>query len=107
MPVRTFLPMAAVALALGAGSGCTSSTPTATTAQDTGSTQVRPAQMGAMDECDQLAQRVENRMPTAKAYRVPFAQKDLQEARELCRSGQPEEGTAMLRDVLGYMDQEN
>jgi hypothetical protein len=105
MPVRTFLPMAAVALALGAGAGCTSSTP-AEIADDAGSTQVRPAQM-ASSECDELAQRVEGRMPTAKGYRVPFAQADLQEAQELCRSGQPEEGMAMLRDILGYMDQEN
>jgi hypothetical protein len=97
--------MAAVALALGAGAGCTSNSP-AEIADDAGSTQVRPAQM-ATSECDELAQRVEGRMPTAKGYRVTYAQKDLQEARDLCHSGQTEEGKAILHGILGYMDQEN
>jgi hypothetical protein len=107
MPVRLVLPMAAVALALGALGGCASSTPAEIAAQDATSAQVRPAQMGALSQCDLLVQRVETRMPTAKAYRVPFAQKDLVEAQELCNSGLTEEGTAKLRDILGYMDQEN
>ena len=39
-------------------------------------------------------------MPSAVGLRVPNAQKDIAEARELCNSGQPAEGEAMLRGVL-------
>ena len=39
-------------------------------------------------------------MPSAVGLRVANAEKNVQEARELCNSGQANEGRAMLRGVL-------
>ena len=39
-------------------------------------------------------------MPGAVGLRVADARKDIQEAQELCNSGHPEEGIALLRGVL-------
>jgi hypothetical protein len=89
MSLRIVLPIAA--LTLGMVAAC---------AQDPSPTQMRLAQMPAEDECDQLLRQVEIEMPSAVGLRVAGAQSDIQEARELCNSGQPEEGAAMLRGVL-------
>jgi hypothetical protein len=100
MSVRSILPVAAIALAVGAVGGCST--------QESSSTQVRPAQMGQLSECDVLARQVEQRMPTAMATRVgglSHAEDDLREAQNLCRSGQPEEGATMLRGILDYMNE--
>ena len=97
MSVRSVLPAAAIALAVGTLSGCST--------QESSSAQVRPAQMSQLSECDQLARQVEAQMPTAVGYRVPAAQADLQEARELCNSGQSEEGVAILRGTLLDMNE--
>jgi hypothetical protein len=61
--------------------------------------------MSQLSECDLLARQVEAQMPTAVGYRVPAAQADLQEARELCSSGQSEEGVAILRGTLLDMNE--
>jgi hypothetical protein len=92
MPARFFLPAVTAALALAAVSGCSS--------QPSSTAQVRPAQMSARSDCDQLLSQVEIEMPSAVGLRVAAARSDIQEARELCNSGQPEEGAAMLRGVL-------
>jgi hypothetical protein len=97
MSVRSVLPAAAIALVVGTLSGCST--------QESSSAEVRPAQMSQLSECDQLARQVENQMPTAVGYRVPAAQADLREARELCNSGQSEEGVAILRGVLIDMNE--
>jgi hypothetical protein len=92
MSVRFVLPVAALALTLGmAGESY---------AQGSSSTQVRPAQMPQASECDELMQQVEIEMPSAVGLRVAAAQSDIEEARELCNSGQPREGAAILRGVL-------
>jgi hypothetical protein len=71
-------------------------------AQGSSSSQIRPAQV-AEGPCDDLIQQVEDGMPTAVHIRIPDAQSDLREARELCNSGQSQEGRAILRQILGYM----
>jgi hypothetical protein len=43
-------------------------------------------------------------MSTALAVNVPSARDDLQEARELCNGGEPEEGVTILRNVLSNMN---
>jgi hypothetical protein len=92
MTVRFLLPMAAVALTLGmVGDGYAQSSPP---------TQVRPAQMPAPSGCDELMQAVEIEMPSAVGLRVHEARRDVQDAQELCNSGQEEEGMAILRGVL-------
>jgi hypothetical protein len=101
MAMRLVLPVAAAALALAAVSGCSSDR----AAQSSSATQVRPAQ-AASGQCDDLVRQVESRMPTAAVYRVPGARANLEEARQLCNSGQPQEGEAMLRQILGVMNQE-
>ncbi len=103
MRLRNGLPMVGAALAFAIASGCSSNAPDRVAAP----TEIRPAQMARLSECEELARRVEHRMPTAKAYRVPGAQNDLAEAQELCRSGQTEEGIGMLHGVLRSMDLEN
>jgi hypothetical protein len=95
MLVRLVLPMVAVGLAVIA--------PGQVAAQSAPSTQIRPAQRVEPSPCDDLVRRVEINMPTAAALRVSDAQEDLREARELCNSGQSEQGTALLRDILGYI----
>lgn len=97
MLMRSILPVAAIALAAGALSGCST--------EGSSSAQVRPAQMSQASECDLLARQVEQRMPTAVGYRLPAAQADLREARELCNSGQSEEGVAILRGTLTDMNE--
>jgi hypothetical protein len=92
MFVRFVLPMAAVALTLGIVG--------ASHAQDPSSVQVRPAQAPQPSRCEELMQAVEIEMPSAVGLRVAAAQADLQEARELCNSGQEAEGIGILRGVL-------
>jgi hypothetical protein len=92
MSMRLVLPVAALALTLGmAGESY---------AQGSSPTQVRPAQMPQSSECADLLRQVEIEMPSAVGLRVAAAESDIQEARELCNSGQPAEGAAMLRGVL-------
>jgi hypothetical protein len=112
MPLRSVLPVAAVALAIGTISGCSSFGPAELAAQNSSSpssssSQVRPAQAAAMSECDSLMQQVEDGFPTAKAYRIPYMQEDYRQAQELCNSGQPERGIPILRKILGYMNEES
>jgi hypothetical protein len=111
MPLRYVLPVAAVALAIGAVSGCSSFAPAQLAAQgspspSSSSTEVRPAQATPMSQCDALLQQVEDGFPTAKAYRIPHMQEDYRQAQELCSSSQPERGIPILREILGYMNQE-
>ena len=106
MPVRFVLPVAAVALAIGAVSGCSSFAPAQLGAQGSSSAQARPAQATQMSGCDALMRRVEIGMPTAFGLRVHDARKDLREAQELCSSGQPEQGNRILRRILQYMHEE-
>jgi hypothetical protein len=105
MSVRFALPVIAVALTFGAVGGCSSNDRDHMAAQDS-STQVRPAQMTEMNQCDQLAREVAARLPTAKADKMPSAEADLHTAQGLCDSGKSEQGMAMLNNVLGYMDHE-
>jgi hypothetical protein len=91
MYLRLLLPVAAVALAVGAVSDGH--------AQSSSSTQVRPAQM-PRGACDELLRAVEIEMPSA-VLGVQNAQRDISEARELCNSGQEQEGMSLLRGVLG------
>ncbi len=106
MSVRFALPVIAVALAFGAVGGCSSNGQDRMAAQEPSSTQVRPAQMTEMNQCDQLARDVAARIPTARADKAPSAQADLRKAQGLCDSGQSEEGISMLNNILGYMDHE-
>ena len=92
MTVRFPLPATAVALTLAmAAGGC---------AQSPSSTEVRPAQMPSGGPCDDLLREVEAEMPSAVGLRVHDARSDIREARELCNSGQEEEGREILRGVL-------
>jgi hypothetical protein len=97
MPVRFVLPAAAIGLALIA-SGCQS------VPHGSSSTQIRPAQVNETSQCDDLLQQVEARMSTALAFRVRSAAAGLQQAQELCNSGQPEQGMAILHRVRSYMN---
>jgi hypothetical protein len=106
MPVQSVLPLAAVALAIGAVSGCSSFAPAQLGAQGSSSAQVSAAQGTEMSECDALIRRVEIGMPTALGFRLQDAQEDLREARELCSSGKPEEGSRLLRQILDDMHEE-
>jgi hypothetical protein len=90
MSLRIVLPIAALTLGM-VGGGC---------AQDPASTEVRPAQMPAESRCDELLREAEIEMPSAVGLRVAAAQSDISEARELCNSGQEEEGISILRGVL-------
>jgi hypothetical protein len=92
MSVRSVLPAAGVALALAAGSGCST--------QSSSPAQVRPAQMPQETRCDELLRAVEIEMPSAVGLRVAGARDDIREARELCNSGQEQEGAAILEGVL-------
>jgi hypothetical protein len=95
MSARFVLPMVAVGLAvIGPGQ---------LAAQSSSSPQIRPAQGIDRTQCDDLVRRVEINMPTAAALRVSAAQEDLRQAQELCNSGQTQEGTAILREILGYI----
>jgi hypothetical protein len=94
MSLRFVLPAAAVALTLGMGSEIY--------AQDSSSSQVRPAQMPS-SRCDELLREVQIELPNAVGLRVADAQSDIREAQELCNSGNPEEGISILRGVLSYV----
>jgi hypothetical protein len=91
MSMRGLFSGLAVALALGTAS--------VSHAQDS-STEMRPAQMPRPGPCDDLLRQVEVEMPSALGLRLASAQRDVAEARELCSSGQPREGEALLRGVL-------
>jgi hypothetical protein len=95
MALRFALPVAAVALTLGMAGEIY--------AQSSSSTQMRPAQAPAPTRCDELLQQVEIEMPSTLGLRVAAAQSDIQEARELCSSGQEDEGAAILQGVLNDM----
>jgi hypothetical protein len=96
MPMRSVLPVAAVGLAVIASGQLA--------AQGSAPTQIRPAQVREAGPCDALMQQVQGRMSTALAVNVAAAQEDLRQAQELCNSDQPEQGMAMLRQVLSYMN---
>jgi hypothetical protein len=83
MIVRILLPVAAAALLLVAGGDGYAQSPSPT--------QVRPAQM-PRGACDELLRAVEIEMPSAVGLRVPDARDDISEARQLCNSGQEQEG---------------
>lgn len=106
MPVRFVSPVAAVALAFGAVSGCSSTDSNRWAEQSSSSVEMRPAQMAARSECEELERRVEIGMPSAFGLHVRDAQEDLAEARELCNSGRTDEGAEMLRGILDYMHEE-
>jgi hypothetical protein len=93
MSLRIVVPMVVLTLAMAAG-GC---------AQNSSSTQIRSAQMPAGSGCDELLRQVEIEMPMTVAAQVPSARSDVQEAQELCHSGQSEEGISILRGVLASM----
>ena len=95
MSVRSLLPVAVAALAFATTGGCSS--------HDASTAQVRPAQMPRQSQCDQLLRAVEIEMPTAVGSRLSDAQSEVREARELCHSGQPEEGMSMLRGILNSL----
>jgi hypothetical protein len=97
MHVRLVLPVAAIGLALIA-SGCQSAP------HGSSSTQVRPAQVNETSPCDDLLQQVEARMSTALAFKARSAAAGLAQAQELCNSGQPEQGSAILMRVRGSMN---
>jgi hypothetical protein len=97
MHVRLVLPVAAIGLAL-ITQGCQ------LTAHGSPSTQIRPAQVNETSQCDDLLQQIEARMSTAVAFRVRSAAAGLAQAQELCNSGQPEQGMAILMRVRGYMN---
>jgi hypothetical protein len=95
--VRFVLSVAAIGLALIAA-GCQLAT------QRYPATQIHPAQVNETSQCDNLLQQVEARMSTALAFKAKSAAADLAQAQELCNSGQPEQGTAILMRVRGSMN---
>jgi hypothetical protein len=97
MPLRFILPVAAIGVALIA-SGCQLAP------HGSPSTPIRPAQVNETSQCDDLLQQVEARMSTALAFKVRSASASLRQAQELCNSGQPERGIAILRGVRGSMN---
>jgi hypothetical protein len=97
MPGRFVLSVAAIGLAL-ITSGCQSA------GQGSPPTQIRPAQVNETSQCDDLLQQVDARMSTALAFRVRSAAAGLRQAQELCNSGQPEQGMAILQRVRSYMN---
>jgi hypothetical protein len=97
MRVRLVLPVAAIGLAL-ITQGCQLA------AHGSPSTQIRPAQVNETSTCDNLLQQVEARMSTALAFKVRSAAAGLAQAQELCNSGQPEQGMAILMRVRGSMN---
>ena len=105
MSLRFALPVITVALAFGTVGGCSSNGGDHMAAQEP-STQVRPAQMTQMSQCDQLGREVAARLPTAKADKMPQAEADLRKAQGLCDSGQSDQATSILNGVLSYMDHE-
>ena len=95
MSVRFMLPMAVTGLALiASGQLAAQGTPT----------QVRPAQGTDASQCDALLQQVQSRMNTALAVNTPGAAADIREAQDLCNSGHPEQGMAILHRVRSTMN---
>jgi hypothetical protein len=99
MSLRTALPVAAVGLALIAS--CQSADHA-----DQGSSPsvIRPASVTEAGPCDALVQEVQDRTPTALGMRMRDVRDDLRQAQELCNSGRPKEGRAMLHNILDYMN---
>jgi hypothetical protein len=99
MSLRTALPLAAVGLALIASCQLADHA-------DQGSSPavIRPASGTAAGPCDELVQEVQDRIPTALAMRMPDVRDDLRQAQELCNSGRPKDGSAMLHNILDYMN---
>jgi hypothetical protein len=97
MRMRLVLPVAVTGLAL-ITQGCQLA------AHGSPSTQIRPAQVNETSQCDDLLQQVDARMSTALAFRVRSAAAGLRQAQELCNSGQPEQGMAILQRVRSYMN---
>jgi hypothetical protein len=97
MLVRFVLPVAALGLAVIA--------PGQAAAQGS-STQVRPAQVTDPGPCAALEREVEIAMSSGVGFRIHDAQQDLRQAQDLCNSGQSAQGTAMLRQILGYIREE-
>ena len=94
MSVRFMLPMAVTGLALiASGQLAAQGTPT----------QVRPAQGAEASQCDALLQQVQSRMDTALAVNVRGAAADVSRAQDLCNSGHPEQGMAILHRVRSTM----
>src|SRR5262245_58465282 len=95
MSVRFVLPVAAVGLALiASGQLAAQGTPT----------QVRPAQAAQTSQCDTLLQQVQSRMNTALAVNTPGAAADIRHAQDLCNSGQPDQGIAILHRLRSTMN---
>ena len=95
MSVRFMLPMAVAGLALiASGQLAAQGTPT----------QIRPAQGAEASQCDALLQQVQSRMDTALAVNTPSAAASIREAQDLCNSGHPEQGMAILHRVRSTMN---
>jgi hypothetical protein len=95
MSLRFAFPMAAVGLALiASGPLAAQGTPT----------QIRPAQGNEASQCDPLLEQVQSRMNTALAVNVRGAAADIREAQDLCNSGHPEQGMAILHRVRSSMN---
>ena len=98
MLVRLVLPVAAVGLAVIA--------PGQLAAQGSAPTQVRPAQVTGPGPCDELEREVQIAISSGVGFRIHDAQEDLRQAEDLCNSGQSAQGSAMLRQILGYIREE-
>jgi hypothetical protein len=95
MSVRFMLPMAAAGLALiAAGQLAAQGTPT----------QVRPAQGAQTSQCDPLLQQMQSRMNTALAVNTPGAAGSIRQAQDLCNSGHPDQGMAILHQLRSTMN---
>ena len=94
MSVRFMLPMAVAGLALiASGQLAAQGTPT----------QVRPAQ-AQPTQCDPLLQQVQSRMNTALAVNTAGAAASIREAQDLCNSGHPDQGMAILHRLRSTMN---
>ena len=95
MSVRFMLPIAAAGLALiASGQLAAQGTPT----------QIRPAQGAGAGQCDPLLQQVQSRMDTALAVNTPGAAASIREAQDLCNSGHPDQGMAILHHLRSTMN---
>jgi hypothetical protein len=94
MSVRLLLPMAAGLALIASGQLAAQGTPT----------QIRPAQGAQTSQCDDLLQQVQSKMNTALAVNVRGASADVRHAQELCNSGHPEQGMAILHRVRSSMN---
>jgi hypothetical protein len=98
MSLRTVLPVAAVGVALIASCQLADQAD-----QGSSPSVIRPASTEA-GPCDPDVQEVQDRIPTALAMRMRDVRDDLRQAQELCASGRPQEGRAMLHNILDYMN---